>query len=193
MQANELTIATFTPFDWLMALIVVLSTVAGFRKGFLRILLSIGGVLAGLIAAAWYYPTVAPWLRGVFTNEIAANAVGFTLIFAVVLVLASLLTSLLHRTAKAMGLGVIDQLLGLCLGFTRGLLFGAALMMVLTAFTPTSAWLRGSKLASYFLDGAHALSFVVPESFERQVGEGAKCLLQATPEALRAHTLHQHI
>ena len=59
---------------------------------------------------------------------------------------------------------MLDRILGAAFGFVRGLLIGVALIVGVTAFAPQSGWVEGSRLSSYFLGAAHAVSFVVPHS-----------------------------
>jgi len=43
--------AAFTPFDWFLVLVLVVSTLAAFQRGIIRVLLSLGGGVAGLLLA----------------------------------------------------------------------------------------------------------------------------------------------
>jgi len=184
---------TFTAFDWFLVLIVVLSTVMAFQRGFIRVLLSLGGLIAGIIVASWNYPVVAANLSRWISNFQTAEVVAFVLILILVMVLFAVVAKILRTTVKAIGLGFIDRLLGAAFGFLRGLLIGVAAMMAVTAFAPESSWIQHSQLAPYFLSGVHAVSFVVPEHFQDQISAGAKYLLHETPELFRPHTLTQHM
>jgi membrane protein required for colicin V production len=183
----------YTGFDIVFALIILISTFAAFRKGLVRVLLSIGGLITGIVVASWNYVAIANGIGQWVTNRLAAEVSGFILIFILVVAAVTWVASLLQKTVKAVGLGFVDKLLGAVFGFLRGVLLGALALMALAAFTPDAEWLKNSQLAPYFLQGAHALSFVVPEGFGRQVSEGARYLLHETPELLRPHTLHQHM
>jgi membrane protein required for colicin V production len=79
----------------------------------------------------------------------------------------------------------MDRLLGAGLGLVRGVLLGVAVMMAMTAFSPRSAWIRNSLLAPYFLAGAHAVSFVVPQHLQQQMAEGTRHLVEKTPGMLK--------
>ena len=183
----------FTPFDWFLVVVIVVSTVAAFQRGFIRVLLSLGGLFTGIIVASWEYLQLAISLHRWILNFQAAEVIAFLLIMALVMVVFGVVAKLLRKTVQAIGLGFVDRLLGAVFGAIRGLLLGVAAMMAVTAFVPDATWIQNSQLAPYFLSGVHAVSFVVPEHFQDQMSAGAKYLLRETPELLRPHTLQQHM
>ncbi len=183
----------YTSFDVVLVILVLISTLLAFSKGIIRALLSIGGVIAGIIVASWNYRTAANGIGQWIQNRTLAEVLGFLVIFLLVVALVTWVAALLQKTVKAVGLGFVDRLLGAVFGFVRGLLLGALAMMAFAAFAPDAEWLKDSQLAPYFLQGAHALSFVVPAGFEHQVTEGARTLMHETPKLLRPHTLHEHM
>ena len=182
--------ATFDAFDWFLVVVLVLSTILAFLRGIIRALFSFAGFVIGILVASWNFPAVAAHLSNVITSVAVAEIVSFVLILALVVLLFHLAAALLQRTVKAVGLGFVDRLLGAIFGFFRGCLFGVAAMMALAAFVPHSPWMEHSVLAPYFLTGAHAVSFVVPDRFQARIAEGATHLLHQTPNSLKAHTLH---
>ena len=192
MQA-PLSAVTFTGLDWLLVVIVVVSTAAAFQKGIIRVLLSLGGLIAGIIIASWNYETVAGSLQRTISDWVLCEAIAFLIILALVSVLFSFVAKAISKTVKAIGLGFVDRLLGAAFGLARGVLLGIAAMMMAAAFFPDASWLENSVLSPYFLSGAHAVSFVVPAHFQDQISVGAKHLLHETPELFRPHTLEQHM
>jgi membrane protein required for colicin V production len=184
-------VVTFTVFDWFLVLIVLISTLAAFQKGIIRVLLSLGGLIVGMIVASWNYETLALSLQRSIPNFIVCEVVAFLAIFVLVLVLFSLVAKAISKTVKAIGLGFVDRLLGAAFGLARGVLLGIVAMMVAAAFFPQASWLQNSALSPYFLGGVHAVSFVVPAHFQDQISVGAKYLLHETPELFRPHTLTQ--
>jgi membrane protein required for colicin V production len=190
MQAPP-AVAAFTAFDWFLVVLVVVSTLAAFHKGIVRVLMSLGGLIAGIIVASWNYEAVAASLQASISSIAVCEAVAFLAIFILVVVLFSLVAKAIGKTLKAIGLGFVDRLLGALFGFARGVLIGIAAMMVAAAFFPQAPWLRHSTLSPYFLSGAHAVSFVVPAPFQDRIAVGAEHLLHETPQLLRPHTLGQ--
>ena len=90
---------------------------------------------------------------------------------------------------------MLDRLGGAVFGFVRGSSFGkSAVLMAFTGqFLPTAPWIRDSLLAPYFLQGAHAVSFLVPQdlrsklcSTERESHQ-AHCTRLDQPGPLASH------
>ena len=182
--------ATFTSFDWFLVVIVALSTFAAFFRGFIKVLFSLGGLVLGLVLASWNYPALA--LRLTLLTSVAAQQIAaFLLILVGVMVLFTFVAGLLRRAVSAVGLGFFDRVLGGLFGFGRGVLLGVVCMMAFAGFAPKWEPLKNSQLAPYFLEGAHAVSFIVPEHFQQQVAAGATHLLQKSPELFAPHTIKQ--
>jgi membrane protein required for colicin V production len=183
--------AEFTYFDWFLIVVLLVSTVAAFRRGLIAVLFSLGGLIVGILVASWNYLTLANALHRVILNFALAEGIAFVVIAVLVIMLFTVLSQALRRTVKAIGLGFVDRLGGALFGLVRGLLIGVAAMMAVMAFVPQATWLEKSQLAPYFLRGVHAVSFVVPQHFQDQISAGAKYLIHETPELFRPHTLTQ--
>jgi membrane protein required for colicin V production len=187
----SLNVASLTSFDWFLVAILAISTVAAFMRGIIKVLFSLGGLIAGILLASWNYLILAERLHRFITSFAAAEVIAFLAILILVTIVFSLAARLVRRAVSFVGLGFFDRLLGGAFGLVRGLLFGVAAMMAIAAFIPDSPWVHDSRLAPWFLAGAHAVSFVVPQRFGRQISAGADHLLEQTPEIFRPHTLKQ--
>jgi membrane protein required for colicin V production len=173
------------PFDWLLIAVLALSTIQAFFRGLLWELFSLVGLAAGILLAAWYYPLLASLLARWIASAPAANVAAFLVITISVMVLAAVLGRMFHTAAQAIGLGFFDRLGGAVFGLVRGWLAGVAILMALTAFLPSSDWLKNSRLTPYFLAGAHAVSFVVPHDLEQLILDGATQLKHNAPDWIK--------
>jgi membrane protein required for colicin V production len=172
-------------FDWFLVLILAYSTIMAFLRGIILELFSLGGLIAGILLASWNYNQVAVFVERVVTTPATAQVVAFFLILIGVMVLSAVLGKLLNRTTHAIGLGFFDRLLGAVFGFARGCLLGVAVLMAIAAFLPHSGWTSNSQLSSYFLAGAHAVSFVVPHDLQQQILNGAAHLKHNAPNWIK--------
>src|SRR5271154_3903812 len=172
-------------FDWFLIAMLVYSTIAAFVRGIILELFSLGGLIAGILIASWNYNHVAIFLERIITTSTTAQIVAFLFIIIGVMVLSLVLGKALNRTAHAIGLGFFDRLLGAVFGFARGCLFGVAILMAIAAFLPHSEWIANSRLSSYFLAGAHAVSFVVPHDLQQQILNGAQQLKHNAPDWIK--------
>jgi membrane protein required for colicin V production len=174
-------------FDWFLIAILAYSTIMAFVRGLILELFSLGGLIAGILLAAWNYHHIALLLSRLITSPATAQIVAFLFIVLGVMVLSTLLGKALNQTAHAIGLGFFDRLLGAIFGFFRGCLLGVAILMAVAAFLPQSQWIANSQLSSYFLAGAHAVSFVVPYGLRQQILDGAEQLKHDAPNWIKPH------
>jgi membrane protein required for colicin V production len=172
-------------FDCFLIAVLAYSTIMAFVRGIILELFSLGGLIAGILLASWNYKQVAIILGHLITTPATAEILAFLLIIVGVMVLCTLLGKALNRTAHAIGLGFFDRLLGALFGFARGCLLGVAILMAIAAFLPHSAWIANSRLSSYFLAGAHAVSFVVPHDLQQQILNGAQQLKHNAPDWIK--------
>ena len=175
-------------FDWFLVAILAYSTVVAFVRGILLELFSLGGLVAGILLAAWNYPALAALLSRIITTAATADVVAFLLIAVGVMIVAALVGRTLHRTVDAIGLGFFDRLLGAGFGFARGCLLGVAILMAATAFLPKTDWIENSHLAPYFLAGVHAVSFVVPHDLQQLILDGVAQLKHNAPDWIKPHS-----
>jgi membrane protein required for colicin V production len=173
------------PLDWLLIALLAYSVVKAFMQGFFREVFALAGLVIGLLIASWGYERAALHLSGLITSPPIAQFVAFLAILAVTMVIFSLAGKLLRRTASAIGLGMLDRLGGAVFGFVRGCLLGVALLMAFTAFLPTAPWIRDSKMAPYFLQGGHAVSFLVPADLKQKLRDGAAAIKHTTPDWIK--------
>jgi membrane protein required for colicin V production len=173
------------PFDWFLAALLTYSVVKAFLRGFFRESFALAGLVVGLLLASWGYHAAALHLTGLITSLPIAQFAAFLLILATTMVVFNIAGSLLRKTASTIGLGVLDRIGGGVFGFVRGCLLGIAVLMAFTAFLPTAPWIRDSVMAPYFLRGAHAVSFVVPEDFRRKLHDGTSSIKHTTPDWIK--------
>jgi len=184
-SAEPVTVSSLTAFDWALVAVVVISALMAFRRGFIRVLFSLAGLIAGILIASWNYLQLAEWMHRWITSLPTAQILAFLAILLGVWVVFATVAGFVRKAVKAVGLGFADRMLGAAFGVARGVLLGIAAMMALTAFAPDSEWMKKSVLTPYFLAGAHAVSFVVPRHFEQQMSDGARHLYKKNAEVLK--------
>ena len=157
------------PLDWGIALLLAVSTVAAFMRGLIRSLLSLAGVLLGILLACLYGHRLAVAMTKWISSPALADIAGFVLILVGVIALAALLGRVLKGAVSAVGLGFMDRLGGACFGFARGVLVLAALLLPLAPLVRSLPVAQTSLLLPYLLPAAHGISFVVPRDFGKRL------------------------
>jgi membrane protein required for colicin V production len=161
-------------FDWLVLALLAWSVIAAFLRGILMEVITLAGLAAGILLAAWNYRVMSGVLAKLIPSTAAANVTAFLLIAVGVMILAAVIGHTARRTADAIGLGFFDRLGGAAFGFVRGCLLVVAVLMAAAAFLPGNQAVKNSRLAPYFLASAHAVSFVVPQDLREQIAKGVE-------------------
>ena len=162
--------------DWCIAAIVVLSVVNAARKGFFVEAFSLAGIVIGLLLASWNYHKALPWFVGWLQPRALAEAAAFLAIAIGVMIVAGIIGRLIRWSARSIGLGGADRLLGAGFGLVKGAVLVTVGVMALAAFWPDAPWMRGSMLAPYFLSAARGTSIVTPASLGERVRRGVRLL-----------------
>lgn len=131
--------------DILIALLVTLPTFFGYRKGFLRKLLGIAGIIAGFILAIRFYEPVAGILSSVIKeNPMFVKVLSFLLIIGVLYGASIWLARFIANMNS--GTTLIDKILGTIVGFLQGLLVASVLLFNLSLADIPSKQTRESSM-----------------------------------------------
>jgi membrane protein required for colicin V production len=168
--------------DWAVLAILVVCTLGGLAQGFFRTIFSLGGLIFGLLLAAWNYEKVAMILKPVIRADAIANTVGFLIIALLVMVMANLAGGITSRTIHWMGLGCLDKAGGAVLGFLQGLLLVMVCILVIVAFFPEERWLAEARLPRMFFGACHVSTDVTPAELSERVRNGLRQLEHGSPE-----------
>ena len=164
--------------DIVLAIILLGCTVRGLRRGFTRqIIALVTGVLA-LLLGAWFYGFPAAWFAPYVSSPALAGALGFGVVFLVVMLVGGAVSAIVQRFLKFTGLSIFDHALGAGFGFLRGLLVSIAIVMGAMAFSRADQPPRAiveSRLAPYVVDAAHVVASMAPhdlkEGFRKTYGQ----------------------
>jgi uncharacterized membrane protein required for colicin V production len=124
---------------------IALPAFFGFRKGFLRKLLGIAGIIAGFVLAVRFYGSVASVLSSVIKgNPVFVDVLSFLLIIGI-LYIASVWLAKFVANANS-GASLIDKILGTVFGFLQGLILASVLLFNLALADMPSKETRESSM-----------------------------------------------
>ena len=172
-QAHGQFFAGLNPLDWAIVVVLAFSALTAFMRGLTRSLISVAGVVLGIVLGAWYSPalagTLVRWIHQPAFAEIAA----FLLILVLCYAAAVVTGRLLRDAIKAVGLGFADRLGGAAFGLLRAVLLLSAAMLPAAPFLPLLPFTKDSVLLPYLRSAAHGVSFVLPQDFGDRLASGA--------------------
>ena len=165
--------------DWTLAVIVVGSVAAAAHKGFVRELIGLASLVAGLAVAAAGYRRAAPWFEDLTRSTQLAQGAAFLTLFVLVLILGAVLSLVAKKLLKAAGLQLFDRILGAFFGLVRGVGIACILLMSMMAFGIKTETVHRSVLAPYTANLARPLVALMPQDFRAQFQNGLEKLRQA--------------
>lgn len=149
----------FTIIDGIVAAVIILSAILAYARGFVRESLSIIGWIGAAIIAFIFAPTVRPMIAQVpgldkFLSDSCelATIAGFAVVFAVALVVFSIIVPLFSSVVQRSALGGVDQGMGFLFGVARGILLIVVAFIVYERVMPTQpiAMVDNSRSAQIF-------------------------------------------
>lgn len=174
--------------DIAIAVLVLISMVVGFIRGFFKEAISVLSLVIAIWAAFQFAPLGAGVVDTVAGDWVSSQGVqawiGRGLIFAAVLLIGGLVGFLISHIVEASGLSGTDRFLGLGFGFGRGALLAGVLALAggYLGFAE-DAWWSESRLMPYAERVGNGIKVFAPRALEAidDLGESG-----ATEEATRA-------
>ncbi len=127
----------FTIIDAVVAGVIILSAILAWSRGFVRESLAILGWIAAAVLAFLFAPTVRPMIAQIpvldrFMGDSCelATIAAFAVVFALALVVFSIITPLFSSVVQRSAVGGIDQGIGFLFGVARGVLLVAIAFIV---------------------------------------------------------------
>jgi len=153
--------------DILIGITLALGAFMGLRKGIVRMLLPLVGLVIGVPLAGRYYQTLA---ERVFHSQASSmQIISFVLIVLAAVIAASLAASLISRALSLILLGWLNGLLGGVLGILLAMMAWGAVLALFISFPALApeGLIRDSFLASLILERFPLLLALLPEEFDR--------------------------
>tara|TARA_B100000900_G_C20173844_1_gene550990 strand:- start:119 stop:589 length:471 start_codon:yes stop_codon:yes gene_type:complete len=116
-------------FDTIVLFVLLLFSLLGIIRGFIRELLSVFSWILCIVVAYMHYGGLATHVQGYLPGDFLPFIVAFVIIFATGLLIMSIITNWVSKIVKESPLGGLDRLLGCLFGLTKGII-----MIVFVAF-----------------------------------------------------------
>jgi membrane protein required for colicin V production len=159
--------------DYVLLSIIVITAIVGIFKGFVRQVIGLVAVIAGLVLSVIYYQQTAGIFMRLVKNQLVSNFLGFLLIFVIVLVAGAILG---HLFTKAMvgPLAFANRLFGAVFGVIKAVLICGIIVFALVSFEVAKPALETSVLAPVCLGVTRAVVNLVPKDLRDRFNESYK-------------------
>jgi len=169
------------------------------QKGFVREVIGLAAAVLALVLGMWFYGTAAEMVAPFTGPGRVANLVGFLMVVIAVLAAGGVAGWTVKRFIHAIGLSIVDRLLGAMFGVARGTLIATALLTAYMTFGPRgeNAGARSggakeappavvhSEIAPYLLEASRVFVSIAPMDFKLGFGERYEQVKAAAQEQLR--------
>ena len=154
--------------NWLNIVIIValaISTFLGLRTGIIKAVLSLAGLIVGVILAGHYYVPLSEQLSFIPQAGVA-EVVAFAIILIGVMVIAIVLARLLKWAASVVMLGWVNHLGGAFFGLALGAIFCSALLAIWVKWLGVGSTITESIVAAILLDKFPLILALLPDEFD---------------------------
>jgi membrane protein required for colicin V production len=162
----------FTIVDGIVALVIVVSALLAYSRGFVREGMAIAGWLVAAILGFMFGVKATPLIKEVpVVGDFLADSCelgvigGFFAVFAIALIVVSVFTPLLSSAIQRSALGSIDQGLGFLFGVVRGVILVAIALVIVDRISTGDriAVLEDSRTAKVFDRSQGRIDDSIPE------------------------------
>ncbi len=161
--------------DLAFGLVLLISALLAFMRGFVHEVLSIAAWIGAVLAAVHGLPYAKPFARKIIPIDWAADSAAAVIIFLVVLLILSIITTAIARSIQKSALNNLDRALGFVFGLARALVILGVGLIITDWLTNTNrpTWVARAKTLPVIEIAADELKSVLPSSF-MAAGDAAK-------------------
>lgn len=184
--------------DAVILVILLISAIFGFARGFVKEVLSISGWVGATFLALYLFPILKPYARMYIENLLIADILTGVGIFIGSLVILSFLTHFISEKVKASALGALDRSLGIFFGIARAVIVVGIAWLVLVQFIPPQdrpGWITAAKMLPIAKASGEFVARLTPPDMQSNLkiaaesaedgANKAKESYEAIPETLR--------
>ena len=154
--------------NWLDLIIVIAIAIfafLGLRMGIIKAVLSLAGLIVGVVLAGRYYAPFSEQLTFISSDNVA-KIVAFAIILIGVMVVARVVAGLLKRLVSMLMLGWVDRVGGAIFGLVLGATLCGALLAIWIKYLGMADAIADSALAFLLLDRLPMVLALLPGEFD---------------------------
>ncbi len=154
--------------DLVLIVVIGLSSLRGYRNGFIRELVAFASVILAIPIAGLLYDDMFPKVEPIVDSRVLAALLSVLAILAGVIIGGQVAAHLLKRTAELLNLGVLDRIAGGVFGFFKVVFVAQVILIALVTFPRPDFrdTINDSPVAQRLLDAAPAVLAFLPGAFD---------------------------
>jgi len=133
----------FTEFDVFVCVIVVISTIMSFLRGFVKDFLGIVGWWGAAGITLVFYPYAASYTESLFRSSWLISVAAVIIVYIIALMFLSIINSMIIDNLREFRMGPVDRSFGMLFGLFKGLVIISVLhFTIVTIAGNEPAWLK---------------------------------------------------
>jgi len=189
-------VSNLTAFDIGVLIIVVLSTLLAFGKGFATVALSFGAWIGAILAVVFGFTAVQPYGRDLISPNELADIITLIAVFFVTLFILKQVASLIGDAIKSGPVGFLDRSLGALFGLLRGMVIVSLLYFGFVKLFPGKDhpdWMQEARLKPLVAWGAEMLEGYAEEALGRDPKDVGSEFLQKAEDAVPSQFIEEEL
>lgn len=151
--------------DIVIIVVIAISAFGGLKNGLIKAVLSLAGLIVGVVLAGRYYTPLSEQLTFIPQDNIA-RIVAFAIILIGVMIIAGVLANLLKWAVSAVMLGWVNRIGGAVFGLVLGAVFCGALLAMWINFMGIQSIIVESAMTNMLLDFFPVVLALLPDEFD---------------------------
>lgn len=141
-------LASFAIVDWIIVVVVVVSTLISLKRGFFKEAFSLATWIVALAVSFIFADSLTVYLSDVSESATVKKIAAMAILFVATLLAGGIIRLLISQLINITGLSGTDRLLGMVFGALRGILLVVIISMVAKKILPLEEekWWQASKL-----------------------------------------------
>lgn len=184
--------SVFTFFDAVVLAVVVLSAIAGFRRGFVTEVLSLAAWGGAILLTVYGLKPLIDVVRETVQPDVVADAIAFVGLFVGGLIVLKLLAAWIGSTVRTSFIGPLDRAAGTVFGVLRGALVVSFIYLLYSHWVPQQDQpesIQNAQLHPLVQYGAEMLAILGPELLERAPdGDDTDAILKSMKDNMPTST-----
>ncbi len=157
--------------DFVIILVVISFVAAAYSAGLIREVVTLIAVFLGIVIAGALYDNLATDVLVFMSDEDAALAISFLILFGAVYLFGQIMAYILKTGAALVMLGWADHIGGAVFGLFKGLLVAQVLLVLFAAYPilELDGAIEDSELGRYFVDDVPFALQILPGDFDTRI------------------------
>ncbi|MFC3051151.1 CvpA family protein [Kordiimonas pumila] len=187
---------SLTAFDIGVLIIVALSTLLAFGKGFATVALSLAAWVGAILAVVFGFTAVQPYGRDLISPNELADIITLLVVFFVSLFILKQLAGFIGGMIKNGPAGFLDRSLGALFGLLRGMVIVSLLYFGFVKLFPGKEqpdWMQEARLKPLVAWGAEMLEGYASEALGRDPKDVGSEYLQKAADAVPSQFIEEEL